>query len=131
MLINDAFAQTATAAVPVQNSMTGVFVQIVLIFLVVYFIIIRPQQKKIKQHEAKLLAIKAGDYVITGGGILAKVTKVNGETLEVSIAPDNTVTVVRMTVRDVISKEEAAALSASGKEPVADAPKSKKTQKKK
>lgn len=129
MLINDAFAQAATAAAPVQNSMGGMFVQILLIFVVVYFIMIRPQQKKIKQHEAKLAAIQKGDYVITGGGILAKVEKIKGDSLEVSIAPDNKVTVLRMTIRDVISKEEADALTASEKPAAASSSKSAKAKK--
>lgn len=129
MLINDAFAQAATAAAPAQNSMGGMFVQILLIFIVVYFIMIRPQQKKIKQHEAKLAAIQKGDHVITGGGILAKVEKVVGDTLEVSIAPESKVTIVRMTVRDVLSKEEADALKISEKPASANASKNTKAKK--
>ena len=102
MLISDAFAQTAGAASA--GSGVGVIVQLLLIFLVFYFILIRPQQKKIREHEAMLMAIKKGDKIITGGGIKAVVEKVNGDTLDVKIADGITVTVYRATVRELIDE---------------------------
>ena len=99
MLISNAFAQTAGAA-PV-NSSLGVIVELLLIFVIFYFILIRPQQKKIRQHEAMLMAIKKGDKIITGGGILGVVEKVNGDKLDVKIAEGITVTVYRATVREL------------------------------
>lgn len=105
MLINDAWAQAAAAGTPAQGSLGGLFVNILLVFIIVYLIILRPQQKKIKQHEAMLMAIKRGDKVITGGGIIAKVEKVNGEDLDVRVAENTVITIKRMTVRDVVTEE--------------------------
>ncbi len=122
MFINYALAQTAAAATP-QVSMTSTFVQLALIFVIFYFMLIRPQQKKIKQHQMMLEAIKKGDHVITGGGIYGTVTKADPEKLEVKIAEGLTVTVSRMTVRDVIDPQA---------QPVAPAaPKAKKSSKEK
>ena len=72
MFINDALAQTSATAAQ-QGSVFATVVQLALIFLIFYLLLIRPQQKRIKQHEALLAAIKKGDQVITGGGIFAKV----------------------------------------------------------
>lgn len=103
MFINDAFAQTAGVAAT--GSTMGVLVQLLLIFIIFYFILIRPQQKKIRAHETMLNAIKKGDKIITGGGICAIVEKVNEDKLDVKIAEGVTVTVYRATVRDVIDEK--------------------------
>ena len=103
MFINDAFAQTAGVAAT--GSTLGVLVQLLLIFIIFYFILIRPQQKKIRAHETMLNAIKKGDKIITGGGICAIVEKVNEDKLDVKIAEGVTVTVYRATVRDVIDEK--------------------------
>ena len=102
MIINDAFAQTANMAAV--GSTMGVFVQIFLIFIIFYFILIRPQQKKIKQHEAMLLAIKRGDKIITGGGIYGVVEKATEDKLDVKIADNVIVVVHRATVRQVVDE---------------------------
>ena len=99
MFVNDALAQTAAAAAP-QASVASTLIQLALIFIVFYFILIRPQQKKISQHQAMLEAIKKGDKIITGGGIYGTVTKADGIKLEVKIAEGLTVTVNRATVND-------------------------------
>ena len=91
MFVNDALAQTAAAAAP-QASVASTLIQLALIFIVFYFILIRPQQKKISQHQAMLEAIKKGDKIITGGGIYGTVTKADGIKLEVKIAEGLTVT---------------------------------------
>ncbi len=104
MFVNDALAQTAAAAAP-QASVASTLIQLALIFIVFYFILIRPQQKKISQHQAMLEAIKKGDKIITGGGIYGTVTKADGIKLEVKIAEGLTVTVNRATVRDVVNDE--------------------------
>ena len=103
MFINDAFAQTVGVAAT--GSTMGVLVQLLLIFIIFYFILIRPQQKKIRAHETMLNAIKKGDKIITGGGICAIVEKVNEDKLDVKIAEGVTVTVYRATVRDVIDEK--------------------------
>ena len=72
---------------------------------VFYFLLIRPQQKKQKEHKILLEAIKKGDEILTSGGIIAKVTKAEGEKLNVDIAPNVNVVVYRSTVADVINKK--------------------------
>ena len=104
MLISPAFAQ-ATEAAAQQGSMYGTLLQLGLIFVIFYLLLIRPQQKKIKQHEAMLFAIKKGDTVITGGGIYAKVL----DDLKVEIADGIVVTVNRGTIRDVVVNDAKAA----------------------
>lgn len=106
MLISPAFAQ-ATEAAAQQGSMYGTLLQLGLIFVIFYLLLIRPQQKKIKQHEAMLMAIKKGDKVITGGGIYGKVVKAEdgGMELVVEIADGLNVTVNRATIRDVVNEE--------------------------
>ena len=104
MFINDALAQTATTVAP-QASVASTFIQLALIFVIFYFLLIRPQQKKIKQHQMMLDAIKVGDKIITGGGVLATVVKADAEKLEVKIADGMVITVFRATIRDVITDE--------------------------
>ena len=106
MFINPAFAQ-ATATAATGSSMSGMIVQLVLIFAIFYILLIRPQQKKMKEHEAKLNAIKKGDTIITGGGIYGKVTVANIEQgeLQVELAKDVVVKVALSTVRDVVKDE--------------------------
>lgn len=77
------------------------FMPLVLIFAIFYFLLIRPQQKRQKQHQNKLKAIDKGDSIITGGGIKGKVKKANETELEVEIAKGVTITVLRATVMDV------------------------------
>ena len=80
---------------------------LVLIFVVFYFLLIRPQQKKMKQHKDMLGAIRRGDRVVTGGGILGTVTKVNDEhEVTVEIADDVRVRVQRGLISGVLSKTE-------------------------
>ena len=107
MLISDAFAQTSGIATT--GSPVGVIVQLLLIFLIFYLILIRPQQKKIKQHEAMLSAIKRGDKIVTGGGVCGVVEKATDDKLEVKIAEGVVVTVYRATVRQVIDEKPQAA----------------------
>ena len=104
MFISEAFAQAGDAAAA-QGSVYGTLIQLGLIFVIFYVLLIRPQQKKIRQHEAMLMAIKKGDKVITGGGIYGKVVKAedNGMDLVVEIADGLNVTVNRATIRDVIN----------------------------
>lgn len=108
MFISPAFAQTAEAAAQ-QGSIYGTLLQLGLIFVIFYLLLIRPQQKKIKQHEAMLFAIKKGDEVITGGGIYAKVLDASDPVdLTVEIADGIKVKVNRGTIRDVVADKPAA-----------------------
>jgi preprotein translocase subunit YajC len=85
------------------------FVPLILIFAIMYFLLIRPQQKKLKQHQAMVAALRRGDQVVTQGGIIGKVVKVkeDGE-VEVEIADGVKVRVVQSTIATVMSKTEPA-----------------------
>ena len=111
MFVSPAFAQTEAAAQT--GSTTGMVLQLILIFAVFYFFLIRPQQKRIKQHEAMVAAVKKGDTVVTGGGVYAKVIDASDPiNLSVEIADNVVVKVNRGTVRDVILPEDKAAIEA-------------------
>ena len=73
-----------------------------LIFVIFYFLMIRPQQRRAKQHQATLAAIKKGDQVITGGGIRGKVTKVTEDEAEVEIANNVRIRVIKSTISHVL-----------------------------
>ena len=73
-----------------------------LIFVIFYFLMIRPQQRRVKQHQATLAAIKKGDQVITGGGIRGKVTKVTDDEAEVEIASNVRIRVIKSTISHVL-----------------------------
>ena len=104
MFISEAWAQTAGAVSG--SPMNGTILQLVLIFAIFYFFLIRPQQKKFKQHEQMLNEIKKDDKILTGGGIYAKVIKADHPlNLTVELAPNMVVEINRSTVRDVITPE--------------------------
>ncbi|MBR2267236.1 preprotein translocase subunit YajC [Sphingobium sp.] len=101
MFITPAFAQTAGG----QASGAGILVQmapLVLIFVVFYFLLIRPQQKKMKEHKGKIDAVKKGDQVVTGGGLVGKVARVDDIYVEIELAPSVKVKAVKSTLADVI-----------------------------
>lgn len=85
------------------------FVPLILIFAIMYFLLIRPQQKKVKDHQKMVEGLRRGDMVVTQGGIIGKVTKVKeaGE-IEVEIADNVRVRVLQGTVAQVLSKTEPA-----------------------
>jgi len=86
------------------------FLPLILIFAIMYFLLIRPQQKKMKEHQAMVNAVRRGDMVVTQGGIVGKVSKVReGESeVEVEIAEGVRVRVVKSTIAQVLSKTEPA-----------------------
>ena len=85
------------------------FVPIILIFVIMYFLLIRPQQKKIKEHKNMVDNLRRWDQVLTQGGIIGKITKVKeGEEIEVELAKDVKVSVIRSTIVNVLSKTEPA-----------------------
>jgi preprotein translocase subunit YajC len=106
MLISPAYAQTAGADGP---GLIATLIPFLLIFLIMWLLIIRPQQKKMKEHKAMVEALRRGDQIVTAGGIVGRVTKVreDGE-LEVEIAPNVNVRVLKQTVSSVLSKTEPA-----------------------
>jgi preprotein translocase subunit YajC len=74
-----------------------------LIFVIFYILMIRPQQRRVKEHQASINAVKKGDEVITGGGIRGRVTKVTDEDAEVEIAQNVKVRVIKSTLSNVLS----------------------------
>lgn len=101
MFSSPAFAQTATGAAGGGASAFLQIVPLVLIFVIFYFLLIRPQQKRMKEHRALIDAVKKGDTVITGGGLVGRVTKVDELEVEVEIAPNTRVRAVKATLSDV------------------------------
>ena len=105
MFASPAYAQDAAGAA----GALGSFIPLILIFAIMYFLLIRPQQKKVKEHRAMVEALRRGDRVVTQGGLIGKVTKVKDDAeLEVEIAQGVHVTVVRSTIAQVLSKTEPA-----------------------
>ena len=82
---------------------------IILVMIIFYFLLIRPQQKRAKQHKAMLAELKRGDKIITNGGLTGTIVKVvdDSETIEVEIAKDVKVNVVRTMIADVRDKDAA------------------------
>jgi preprotein translocase subunit YajC len=74
-----------------------------LIFVIFYWLMIRPQQRRVKEHQAAINAVKKGDEVITGGGIRGKVTKVSDDEAEVEIAQGVKVRVIKSTITHVLT----------------------------
>lgn len=107
MFVTPAYAQAAGGGA---MSSLGQFVPLILIFGIFYLFLIRPQQKRAKEHKAMLAALRRGDEVITQGGIYAKVVRVkdDNDQLEVQIAEGVKVTVARGTIAAVVSKTEPA-----------------------
>lgn len=105
MLISPALAQTGA-----EPSGLEMFLPLILIFVVFYFLLIRPQQKKAKNHREMVGNLRRGDRIVTGGGILGSVSKVidDGEVL-VEISENVRVRVARATIANVLSKPEPAA----------------------
>lgn len=109
MFATPAFAQTAAAGGA--GAALQTFMPLILIFAIMYFLLIRPQQKKLKEHKAMVSALRRGDQVVTQGGILGKVSKVTADdnVLEVEIADNVRVRVQRHTIVAVTAKTEPAA----------------------
>ena len=106
MFISSAFAQTAPAAAAeggLMGSLTGML-PLVLMFVVLYFIMIRPQMKRQKEHRAMIDALAKGDEVATAGGMLGKVTRMGEGYLHVEIASGVEVQIQRSAVAQVLPK---------------------------
>jgi preprotein translocase subunit YajC len=84
------------------------FVPLILIFVIFYFFLIRPQQKKVKEHKVMVSSLKRGDEVITSGGIVGKIERVLGDDkIDVTIADNVTVQVVQSTIQNLSNKPAA------------------------
>ncbi|MDG1102915.1 MAG: preprotein translocase subunit YajC [Ascidiaceihabitans sp.] len=87
----------------------GQFIPLLLIFGIMYFLLIRPQQKKMKEHQTMVNGMRRGDKVVTAGGMFGKVVKVHDEgEVEVEIADGVKVRMVQSTIAQVVSKTEPA-----------------------
>jgi preprotein translocase subunit YajC len=116
MFISTAYAQTPGAGLFDQSALVQ-FLPLVLIFVVFYFLLIRPQQNKQKEHRTMLGALRRGDRVVTGGGILGTVNRVvNDNEVEIDIANNVRVRVVRSTITSVLSKPDPAAARDAARE---------------
>jgi preprotein translocase subunit YajC len=116
MLISTAYAQAPGGSMFDQTAMVQ-FLPLVLIFVVFYFLLIRPQQKKQKDHRSMLDTLRRGDRVVTGGGIVGTVSKVvSPEEVEVDIAQNVRVRIVRSTISSVLAKPDPAAAREAAKE---------------
>jgi len=99
-----------------QNALVQ-FLPLILIFVVFYFLLIRPQQRKAKDHRAMLDALRRGDRVVTGGGIIGTVARVDSpEEVTVDIADGVRVRVLRSTISSVIAKPDPAATREAAKQ---------------
>ena len=106
MFISNAFAQTAPAAGGAESMLTSVqgMLPLVLMFVVLYFVMIRPQMKRQKEHKAMIEAIAKGDEVVTSGGMLGKVSKVGDSFMTLEVAAGVELQVQRSAVVQVLPK---------------------------
>ena len=105
MLVTPAYAQAAGGG----DVFTSLVIPMVLIFGIMYFLLIRPQQKKLKEHQAMIEALRRGDQVVTAGGVVGKVTKVRDDAeIELEISSGVVVRVMKHTIATVRSKTEPA-----------------------
>ena len=103
MFITEAFAATETATAVETSPMAGFLIHLILVFAIFYFLLIRPQQKKMKEHEDMLASIKPQDEFITGGGIYGRVINTENESLTVEVAKGVEIKVTRSSVREKVS----------------------------
>lgn len=102
MLISNAYAQTAAAAGPMDSVMQ--FLPIVLMFGVLYFLMIRPQMKKAKEHKALIEALSKGDEIVTQGGIAGRIAKVGDDFISVEIAEKVEIQIQKPAIAMVLPK---------------------------
>jgi preprotein translocase subunit YajC len=110
MFSSPAFAQAAGA--PAGGGVAGFVIQIVpllLLFVIFWFLIIRPQAQRAKAHRAMVSAVKRGDDVVTGGGLVGRVTKVTDDEVEVELSPTVRVRAIKATLTGVTPKGTPAA----------------------
>jgi preprotein translocase subunit YajC len=108
MFISPAFAQSAGPAGDSSQALLVQFLPFILIIGVFYFLLIRPQQKRMKAHQQMITNLKKGDTVVTSGGLIGKLKSVQDDEVRVELAPNVDVRVVRSTISDVRGKTEPA-----------------------
>ena len=102
MLISNAYAQTAAAAGPMDSVMQ--FLPIILMFVVLYFLMIRPQMKKAKEHKSLIESLGKGDEIVTSGGMAGKITKVSDDFVTVAIAENVEIQLQKPAIAIVLPK---------------------------
>jgi len=113
MFISEALAQSGGGGGGLGG--LGGLLPIVLIFVVFWFLLIRPQQKRMKEHKGMIATLKRGDKIVTGGGIIGTVTKVVDDSeVQVEIAKDVKVRISRSTIQAVLGKPQPAAPGGGG-----------------
>ena len=105
MFITQAFAQSAPASA---GSLFDLFFPLAMVFLIGYFMIIRPQSKRQKEHQSMIDGLRRGDTIVTQGGLIGKIAKVEESELQIDIAKDVRITIVRSMILTVRSKTEPA-----------------------
>ena len=114
MFVTPAYAQAGAAAPGgLESILTSPLVPLVFVFIVMYLLIIRPQRQQVKKHQETLSSLRRGDTVVLSSGIIGKVTKTADTEVEVEIAPNVRVQVVRSTIAEVRVKGEPAKETAS------------------
>ena len=108
MFTTPAFAQAAPAGGFDPLGQFGMIIPLVLMFVIFYFLLIRPQQKKLKDHNELIKSVRRGDTIVTNGGLVGRVTKAGDADaeIEVEIADGVRVKIVRTMISDVRSKGE-------------------------
>lgn len=129
MFINDAYAAAQPAMQ--SGSLGATLVQLALIMLIFYFLLVRPQQKKIKEHNELVDNLKIGDRVITNGGLYGKVAKTNGMEITLEVAENVKVVVDRMAVATLAIAEDPKEKAAEEKKKKAPSKAAKSTTKEK
>lgn len=102
MLIGTAYAQAAGGAQ--ESSLLVSLAPMILIFVVFWFLLIRPQQKKMKEHRTMLSALQTGEEVVTAGGIIGRIKKIEDMTITLEIAEDTEILIQRGTVSQLLPK---------------------------
>ena len=89
------------------NGQFAQFIPLILIFIIFYFFLIRPQQKRVKDHKAMVASLKRGDEIITSGGIIGTIDRVmEDDRIEVTIGENVKVQIIRSTITSLLKKEE-------------------------
>ena len=83
------------------------FIPLILIFVIFYFFLIRPQQKKVKEHKLMVAALNRGDEVVTSGGVIGKVERILGDDkIDLSISENETIQVIQSTIQSLLNKPD-------------------------
>ncbi|MCE3255358.1 MAG: putative preprotein translocase, subunit YajC [Rickettsiaceae bacterium] len=117
ILVSDAFAQNADAAATAANPGFTSFIPLILVFGIFYFLLVRPQQKKAKEHQNTLNNLKSGDKVQTSGGIFGTVKSIDAKEniVDLEIAPDVVIKIIKHNIVEVAGKDKAHAHSHKSK----------------